>query len=205
MKGFKQCEKGHYYREDLDSCNFCPKPGGEISAVGGGDKTQILGSGSSAAADTDKTVVFGSGAVQGIQTEPHGHAPAQQDFTRTFIQEVTDKSGTGVVQTSVKKLAGWIVSYTLDPMGVDYKIYVGSNTIGRDMSNSIPILKDNAISAKHISILCKNGQFYIKDEMASNGTFLNDEELEIGKPYELKDGDKIRLGAVTSFIFKSAL
>ena len=127
---------------------------------------------------------------------------------RNLIQEVGDKSVVGAaagIQASTKKLAGWIVSYTLDPLGVDYKIYIGSNTIGRDISNSIPILKDNAVSAKHISILCKNGQFYIKDEMASNGTFLNDEELEIGKPYELKDRDKIRLGAVTTFIFKSAL
>src|SRR5436190_19081304 len=80
MKGFKQCEKGHYYREDLDSCNFCPKPGVDASTGGGGgggaDKTQILGSGGSSAADTDKTVVFGTGGVQGIQTEPHGQGSA---------------------------------------------------------------------------------------------------------------------------------
>ena len=45
------------------------------------------------------------------------------------------------------------------------------------------------------------GKFYIKDEMAANGTFVNDEELEIEKAYPLKDGDIIKL-ANTVFIFK---
>jgi pSer/pThr/pTyr-binding forkhead associated (FHA) protein len=37
--------------------------------------------------------------------------------------------------------------------------------------------------------------------MAANGTFVNDEELEIEKAYPLNDGDVIRL-ANTVFIFK---
>jgi pSer/pThr/pTyr-binding forkhead associated (FHA) protein len=41
--------------------------------------------------------------------------------------------------------------------------------------------------------------------MTANGTYLNGEEMEIGKPYELKDGDDIRLGNTTTFKFKSAL
>jgi pSer/pThr/pTyr-binding forkhead associated (FHA) protein len=49
--------------------------------------------------------------------------------------------------------------------------------------------------------LYKKGKFYIKDEMAANGTFVNDEELEIEKAYPIKDGDIIRL-ANTIFIFK---
>jgi pSer/pThr/pTyr-binding forkhead associated (FHA) protein len=48
-------------------------------------------------------------------------------------------------------------------------------------------------------------KFYIKDEMAVNGTFLNEELIEIGKLYELNDGDTIRLGGTSLFKFKSAL
>ena len=25
MKGFKQCEKNHFYKESLDECPYCPK------------------------------------------------------------------------------------------------------------------------------------------------------------------------------------
>ena len=40
--------------------------------------------------------------------------------------------------------------------------------------------------------------------MSANGSFLNSEDMEIGKPYELKDGDELRLGNAV-FKFKSAL
>ncbi len=109
------------------------------------------------------------------------------------------------VAQPTRRIVGWIISYTLDPMGIDYRIYEGNNSIGRDVTNSIIILKDNAISGQHITILNKKGQFFLKDEMASNGTFINGTEIEIGKPYELKDGDEIRLGATTTFTFKSAI
>jgi pSer/pThr/pTyr-binding forkhead associated (FHA) protein len=38
--------------------------------------------------------------------------------------------------------------------------------------------------------------------MTANGTFLNGEELEVEKAYDLVDGDMLRLGS-TEFKFKS--
>ena len=40
--------------------------------------------------------------------------------------------------------------------------------------------------------------------MSANGTFINGEDIEIGKPSELNDGDEIKLGLNTTFLFKSA-
>jgi pSer/pThr/pTyr-binding forkhead associated (FHA) protein len=40
--------------------------------------------------------------------------------------------------------------------------------------------------------------------MAANGTFINNEELEIGRSYDLNDGDEIKLGK-TVFKFRSSL
>jgi hypothetical protein len=39
--------------------------------------------------------------------------------------------------------------------------------------------------------------------MSANGSFLNSEEMEIQKAYEMKDNDELRLGN-TVFRFKSA-
>jgi pSer/pThr/pTyr-binding forkhead associated (FHA) protein len=87
-------------------------------------------------------------------------------------------------------------------MGVDYRIYEGSNTIGRDPENTITITKDPTISGEHVNILYRNGKFYIKDKMTANGTYLNGEELEVEKAYDLIDGDLLRFGN-TEFKFKS--
>ena len=175
-------------------------PGGNL---GGGDtvKTEIFGA-QGGGSSPDKTEVFGSGNSAGA-SQP------KRDLNRTYIAGVTDiESGSsganGAADSaprSTRRIVGWIISYSLDPMGVDYRIYEGNNTIGRDAGNSITITKDTTISGKHVNILYKKGNFWIKDEMAANGTFLNEEELEIEKAYPMNDGDTIRLGS-TTFKFK---
>jgi hypothetical protein len=207
MKGFKQCDKGHYYKEELDSCNYCPKPGATASSqTGAGDKTQIFGANAAASSDGDKTIVVGQGGNSNPVVGESGTG-GRKDLNKTFIQGFEpDEGGTSIpVAQPSRRIVGWIISYTLDPMGIDYRIYEGNNSIGRDVSNTIVILKDNAVSARHLTILCKKGQFYLKDEMASNGTFINGTEVEIGSPVSLKDGDEIRLGGSTTFIFKSSI
>ncbi len=221
MNGFKKCDNGHFYKEDLTACPYCPSGSSASSNAGGNDlnKTIVAGGGNTSAGnDNAKTQVFGSQSSNdgSDQTKVFGSgnvaAPGQpkRDLNRTYIAGVTDEdttsaSGSGATidatPRSTRRIVGWILSYTLDPMGVDYRIYEGNNSIGRDAGNSITITKDTTISGKHANILYKKGKFYIKDEMAANGTFVNDEELEIEKAYPLNDGDVIRL-ANTAFIFK---
>ena len=169
---------------------------------------------------TAKTEVFGASKNNDFQTPEKvfnsGNSPAsmqpQRDINRTYIGGTTDQDSSAVsgsaasvdsVPRSSRRIVGWILSYTLDPMGVDYRIYEGNNSIGRESGNSISIKKDTTISAKHANILYKKGKFYIKDEMAANGTFLNGEELEIEKAFPLLDGDIIKI-ANTTFIFKAS-
>ncbi len=213
MNGFKQCASGHFYKDDIPTCPYCPssQQAGASSASnmdktvvpGGGnfeDKTQVFGGQSNSA--NAATSVFGSNSGAAAS----GGAP--RDLNRTYIAGVTDATssdGTSNLDASpraARKIVGWILSYTLDPMGVDYRIYEGSNTIGRDPENTITITKDPTISGEHVNILYKHGKFYIKDKMTANGTFLNGEELEVEKAYDLVDGDILRLGS-TEFKFKS--
>ena len=225
MRGFQRCDNGHFYKETLTSCPHCPAGNADMNktqASGGGndmDKTQVFGGGNSTSSGgNDKTQVFGDGTVRvedktqvfGSSSPSKGAASSNKtpDFSRTFIggmQPSTEgDSGDRTVEAprASRKITGWIVSFTLDPMGVDYRIFEGNNTIGRDPSNSITIIKDSTISSKHANILHKKGKFWIKDEMAANGTFLNGEEIEIEKAYDLVDGDEIRLGD-TVFKFKA--
>lgn len=207
MKGFKQCEKGHYFKEELDACPYCPKQGVSGTAPGLGDKTQLIGSQSNLA-DADKTIVLGAGSSSApTQLNTPEQPFSKKDLGKTYIQGVTDNDqpDAPAAPRPTRKIMGWIISYTLDPMGMDFRIYEGNNTIGRDINNTIVILKDAAVSGKHVTILSKNGKFYVKDEMASNGTFLNGTEIDIGTPNEMHDGDELRLGKTTTFRFKSAI
>jgi hypothetical protein len=216
MNGFKKCTNGHFFKEELPSCPYCPggtnqsnndlsstvaTTSNEVNSTGNADldRTRVVGS-NEPASNTDKTNVAG---VSSVSSTP------KRDLNRTFIADVeettTDRGEVKIESAprSTRRIVGWIISYSLDPMGVDYRIFEGTNTIGRDSKNTIPITKDPTISGEHVIILYRNGKFKIKDKMTANGTFLNDVELEVEEAYDLGDGDVIRVGN-TTFKFKSA-
>jgi hypothetical protein len=172
---------------------------------GGGSNdanTEVFGS--SGAVDGDKTQVYGNAGT------PSSNSAPKRDLNRTFIaglEEPEVGSGEGISVKSepraTRRIVGWIISYDLDPMGVDYRIYEGTNTIGRDIKNTIIITKDSTISSEHVTILYRKGKFKIKDRMTANGTYLNGEELEVEEAYDLNDGDTVKVGN-TVFRFKSS-
>ena len=54
--------------------------------------------------------------------------------------------------------------------------------------------EDDEMSRKHCSIIQKDGKFFVRDENATNGTFLNDQLLNASELYELKNEDELRVG-----------
>ena len=200
MKGFKRCEKGHMYKENLSDCPYCPKGSSKSN-----DKTEVAGY-----AKLDKTEIFVDSSPKNQSTKKKEPIVAKnitndntQDLNKTFIQGITDDDNTEKsTPRSTRKLMGWIVSFSNDPMGIDYKIYEGRNFLGTSSKLDITIGGDQSISGNHALILCRKQKFWIKDEMSSNGTFLNDQEIEPNESPELKDGDNIKIGS-TIFKFKT--
>jgi pSer/pThr/pTyr-binding forkhead associated (FHA) protein len=102
------------------------------------------------------------------------------------------------LQVVNRKLVGWLVSFTMDPNGKDFRLYEGRNTIGSDPSNDIVVTGDPAVSSKHLTILYRMGKFKCKDEFSTNGTYVNEVFFEEG---DLTDGAIIRIGQ-TVFTFR---
>lgn len=107
-----------------------------------------------------------------------------------------------VVERSRRKIVGWLITYTLDPMGVDYRLYEGKNILGHDPRVQITI-QDPAVSSTQATIRYLNGKFAIRDEMSSHGTYVNGESIELSPVY-LNDGDEIRVGH-TTLKFRTAM
>jgi len=204
MNNYQQCPNGHYYKNELSSCPYCPNAN-QSGASSSLDRTAINANNSSNDPLGKTQIIGDQGSSQNDKTMVFGSNNGKRDLSRTFISEVSDVSDgeSKVIKRSTRKLTGWLISYSIDSMGVDFKIFEGNNTIGRDKENNISITTDDTLSGHHATILNKKNIFYLKDEMAANGTFLNGVELEIGKPYEIKDKDQIRVGA-TILKFHSA-
>lgn len=101
-----------------------------------------------------------------------------------------------------RKLVGWLVSYSFDELGVDYKLYEGRNIIGRDIDCNITV-NDSRMSGKHAVLLFRANKYSLTDSQSSHGTFVNDEDIDL-EPRYLKDGDIIRMGS-TIFKFRTSL
>jgi predicted component of type VI protein secretion system len=63
-------------------------------------------------------------------------------------------------------------------------------TMGRSPDADVPILDERA-SRTHCGIRLWDGEYYVKDLKSKNGTYINNEKVEMSR---IKPGDKIRIG-----------
>lgn len=223
MPEYKQCPNGHYYQGD--KCPYCKNVAGDTENIGtmktevygipetqpgaetvagtgnsGGKTTFVQGGGSATISDTPGS--------RGGASAPSMPSPSMSGRTvfgdDDEVERVSTPSGIREqrVFREVRKLVGWLVSYTIDSMGVDFKLYEGRNIIGRDIDCNITV-NDPMVSSKHAVLLFRSGKYSITDSQSSHGTFVNDNDIEL-EPCYLQDGDVIRIGQ-TLFKFRSSL
>jgi len=84
--------------------------------------------------------------------------------------------------------------------GSDYRLNLGSTTIGRSRSNHICI-DHPEVSGEHALIREEGGRFTLYDRGSANGTLLNGDLVRA--PVMLEDGDEIGLGQAAVLIFRA--
>ena len=191
MAEYKQCPNGHYYQGD--KCPFC-KP----NTIGntGSRETVVYGGGSAGNPTRIINPTYKPNNNNGNNTQ--AYRPASQtvfgdgeEMTSSGRPNERSNNNENGFRTT-RKLVGWLVSYTLDPMGVAFNLYEGRNIIGRDMDCSITI-NDNMVSGKHAVLLFRSGKYSITDSQSTHGTFVNDNDIDL-EPCYLTDGDIVRMG-----------
>lgn len=209
MANNRKCSNGHEYDADIygDKCPFCP-PSVSYGApqapayppYQGGERTQMIGGtmpfgGGNAGADrvTEETMVMGAPGY------PNPGAANKPNESHTRIVHLDNKKDT---PTHARRCVGVLASYSHNSAGDIHKVCEGVNTVGRATTCSIAVTKDDQMSSKHFSITYRpvDNTFFIRDEGAVNGTYLNNELLNLDQLYVMRSGDVIKSG-VTEFTF----
>ena len=98
-------------------------------------------------------------------------------------------------RTPLPRLAGWLVTFSNDPSGVDYRLREGRNTVGCDEATcDIVIADDPSVSSQHAILVFRDGTFQIRDNDSTNGTYVNGQDIFGKGAVSLKNLDRIRLG-----------
>jgi len=88
---------------------------------------------------------------------------------------------------------GWLVIRSGSRAGREFRLGVSSD-IGRDAQRCDVVVDDTAISNQHARIRLEADQFILYDLASSNGTFVNDVQVQ---KQALHDSDEIRMGTTT--------
>lgn len=101
-------------------------------------------------------------------------------------------------------LAGFLVSYDVHAVGRAWPIFQGANRIGREGAG-VPLdleLDHPTASSRHAVILASAcpGRMKLEDTGSTNGTMLNGARLASGTRHEIRDGDRIRFGLLSTII-----
>ncbi|HEY5122698.1 MAG TPA: FHA domain-containing protein [Ignavibacteria bacterium] len=178
------CPNGHIYDSSLAKCPYCPSS----------DLQEIMGYGKTVSSDAAKTIAS-SGQEPASRIMGESNKPAEKfQGNKTIIAGEDGEPAPG----NTRKLVGWLVTFSWNKNGDDYKLYEGRNIISGGSDSDIR-LNDPAVSSPHCLILFRDGKFRIKDQLSTNGTKINGESMDEG---ELKDGDILKLGK-TDLKFKA--
>jgi hypothetical protein len=185
----KRCENGHFIDESWDLCPYCPAE----------------------SAEPDVPVVrptrFGPPDVQRPVAVPP-HSPRRptavppptiaRDAAVVIASEPVDR--TVAVQKldplaqAKRYVVAWLIGLNGAARGESFPVRIGRNVLGRDRRSDI-VVNDDQASSHHADLVFRpeERRFILMDHNSTNGTYVNDSEIEPRRDLAAKD--IVRLGS----------
>jgi Inner membrane component of T3SS, cytoplasmic domain len=122
---------------------------------------------------------------------PQAVPPTLDRRTMVLSDQSAQSAQSAPLRKSKGRIIGWLVTYTHNPDGEDFRIYAGYNRIGANPVCDV-LIEDETVSGSHAIIVYRDGRCLIKDDLSRNGTFVNGRELTEAQP--LQSYDQVRVG-----------
>jgi hypothetical protein len=171
------CSNGHVLERNETACRYCPP------ATGQGKATASLSTTVEKASHPAQPVSVLK--VTTVETGTAGGSVLSSPIGLTRIMREKDEEPVAML--------GWLVIVEGDDLWKDFKITKRRMTMGRASDCDI-VLDHSEVSMKHASFKLLPDGLYLTDLDSTNGTFVNDQEVDKQK---LMDNDTVRIGPVT--------
>lgn len=184
----KRCENGHFIDESWDLCPYCPVESGEQEIP------VVRPSRAVAPVEPPRSVVAPPPPAPAV---PRRDAPPVQapPMERTVAVQKIEVAGS----QPKRYVVGWLVGLNGTTRGESFPVRMGRNILGRDRRSDI-VVNDDQASAHHADLVFRpeERRFILMDHNSTNGTYVNDVEIEPRR--DLASKDIIRIGS-HSFLF----
>jgi hypothetical protein len=188
----KRCENGHFIDESWDLCPYCPQEESEpeipvVHPARGNPEPAAR-----AAAPASRAVAAAAAApapapspIPMRQTSP---SLVQAPMERTVAVSKIDPDG-----QAKRYVVGWLVGLNASARGEAFPVRMGRNVLGRDRRSDV-VVNDDQASSHHADLVFRpeERRFILMDHNSTNGTYVNEVEIEPRK--DLITRDVIRIG-----------
>jgi hypothetical protein len=188
----KRCENGHFIDESWDLCPYCP------AVEGDAEKMPIVRP--SRFGSQDARTATPSPPPASPRTAPVAPPPPTVRREVAPVQappmERTVAAAKITSETALNKryVVGWLIGLSEPSRGESFEVRIGRNILGRDRRSDI-VVNDDQASSHHADLVFRpeEKRFILMDHNSTNGTYVN--EVEIEPRRDLVTKDIIRIGS----------
>jgi FHA domain len=187
----KRCENGHFIDESWDLCPYCPVDEDE-------PEMPIVRPTRFGGADAAKPAAAESEPPPRRPVAVPPPPPLRRETSAAAVQAPPMERTVAVQRNSdatpKRYVVGWLIGLNGVARGEAYAVRIGRNVIGRDRRSDIAIDDDQA-SSHHADLVFRpeERRFILMDHNSTNGTYVN--EVEIEPRRDLIEKDVVRIGS----------
>lgn len=193
----KRCENGHFIDENWDICPYCPQDESEPEIpVVRPRAVEPSPARSLALASAPPPAAAPAPVPVNEQTGRAGGGRSNSAPALAAVQPPPMERTVAAAQVNAQKryVVAWLVGLSGASRGESFPVRMGRNIIGRDRRSDI-VIHDEQASAHHADLVFRpeEKRFILMDHNSTNGTYVN--EMEIEPRRDLSAKDVIRIGA----------
>jgi hypothetical protein len=199
----KRCDNGHFIDESWDICPYCPQDQSEpeIPIV----RPRAVENAAPAPVSTPSAapVSQASASASAVRHDESAGLRARHSGSESGASAAVLPMERTVAASQInmqkRYVVGWLVGLNGPSRGESYPVRMGRNVIGRDRKSDI-VVSDDQASSHHADLVFRpeEKRFILMDHNSTNGTYVNETEIEPRRDLSAKD--VIRIGS-HRFIF----
>ncbi len=192
----KRCENGHFIDESWDICPYCPQDASEpeIPVVRPRSIEVAAARASGAASSQLAEASGGLRAHRSTMTPPPPPAPVVPIQPPPQERTVAASRIDHAAGAQKRYVVGWLIGLNGSARGESFPVRMGRNVIGRDRRSDI-FINDDQASSHHADLVFRpeERRFILMDHNSTNGTYVNETEIEPRR--DLIEKDIVRIGS----------